>query len=134
MPTVAPVASAAPASAWPRRFRRLAILAIFLPFLALAAALYIVDQVLFNFTISIRTFFQKIADAPDIGPSMAVGVTVNHIAAVVVPLVGGALWMLDYRIPFFLGFGFALMSLIMTRLIRLPAPVAAPEGPALKAS
>ena len=36
MPTVAPVASAAPASAWPRRFRRLAILAVFLPFLALA--------------------------------------------------------------------------------------------------
>lgn len=36
MPTVAPAASAAPASAWPRRFRRLAILAVFLPFLALA--------------------------------------------------------------------------------------------------
>ncbi len=83
----------------------------------IAAALYILDQVLFNFTMSIRTFFQKIVDPADIAPSMAVGVTVNHIAAVVVPLVGGTLWMIDYRIPFWLGVGFAAASLIMVRFI-----------------
>lgn len=77
----------------------------------LAAALFIVDQVLFCFTISIRTFFQKIADREDIAPSMAVGVTVNHIVAVAVPVVGGMLWMVDYRIPFWMGTGFGLLSL-----------------------
>ncbi len=82
-----------------------------------AAGLYILDQVLFNFTVAIRTFFQKIADKEDIAPSMAMGVTVNHIAAVAVPLVGGMLWMVDYRIPFLLGVGFSVLSLIMVNFI-----------------
>ena len=85
----------------------------------LAAVLYVADQLLFCFTVSIRTYFQKIADRSDIAPSMAVGVTVNHIAAVAVPFVGGLLWMVDYRIPFLMGAGFALCSLVMTRLIKV---------------
>lgn len=86
----------------------------------LAACLYVVDQLLFCFTVSIRTYFQKIADNCDIAPSMAVGVTVNHIAAVAVPFVGGLLWMVDYRIPFIMGAGFAVTSLIMTVFIKIP--------------
>jgi predicted MFS family arabinose efflux permease len=84
----------------------------------LAASLYIIDQILFCFTVSIRTFFQKISDPSDIAPSMAVGVTVNHIAAVSVPFVGGYLWMLNYRIPFYMGAFFALTSLVMTNYIK----------------
>ena len=86
----------------------------------IAAGLYIIDQILFSFTVSIRTFFQKIADREDIAPSMAVGVTVNHIAAVFVPLVGGILWMVDYRIPFVLGTVFAVASLCLVQCIRTP--------------
>lgn len=87
----------------------------------LAAFLFIFDQILFCFTVSIRTFFQKIADAEDIAPSMAVGVTVNHIAAVAVPVVGGMLWMVDYRIPFCMGVAFALLSLMFVpRIPRHP--------------
>lgn len=84
----------------------------------LAAGLYVIDQILFSFTVSIRTFFQKIGDPEDIAPSMAVGVTVNHIAAVFVPLVGGMLWMIDYRIPFMLGTVFAIVSLCLVQCIR----------------
>jgi predicted MFS family arabinose efflux permease len=84
---------------------------------ALAAVLYVVDQISFCFTVSVRTYFQKMADPKDIAPSMAVGVTVNHIVAVIVPFVGGILWMTDRRIPFFMGAGFALCSLIMSRFI-----------------
>jgi hypothetical protein len=51
---------------------------------------------------------------------MALGVTVNHIVAVIVPFVGGALWMIDRRIPFFMGAGFAVASLIMTLFIKIP--------------
>lgn len=77
----------------------------------LVTVLYVVEQLLFNFTVAIRTFFQKIADTQDIAPSMAMGLTINHVAAVIVPVIGGALWMYDYRIPFFMGVGFALCSL-----------------------
>lgn len=82
-----------------------------------AAVLYVVDHIFFNFAIAIRTFFQKIADSADIAPSMAMSVTINHLAAVVMPVCGGMLWMLDYRIPFYMGAGLAVGSLIATQFI-----------------
>lgn len=83
----------------------------------LAMALYIIDHIFFNFAIAIRTFFQKIADPKDIAPSMAVGFTVNHIAAVVLPALGGALWMIDYSLVFFAGALFSFFSLVMVQWI-----------------
>lgn len=75
-------------------------------------ALYIIDHMLFNFSIGINTYFQKIARPKDIAPTTSVSFTINHIAAVVVPLLGGILWQFNYKIPFFLGILFCLGSLI----------------------
>jgi hypothetical protein len=82
------------------------------------ALLYILDHIFFNFAIAIRTYFQKVGDPRDIAPSMAMGFTINHIAAVVLPAVGGFLWMLDYRIPFVAGAGMSLISLVAVQAIR----------------
>jgi hypothetical protein len=90
----------------------------------LAACLYIAEQLFFNFSMAIRSFFQKIGDPGDIAPSMAVGQTVNHITAVILPLIGGLLWMIDYRIPFVLGICVALSALVMVQFIRCPSPAA----------
>ncbi len=79
------------------------------------AFLYIADHIFFNFAIAIRTFFQKIASPEDIAPSMAVGFTINHIAAVVLPVIGGLLWIVDYRIPFL---GGALLSFVSLMLVQ----------------
>jgi hypothetical protein len=84
----------------------------------LVAGLYIVEQLFTNFSMAIRSFFQKIADPADIAPSMAVGQTVNHITAVILPIVGGMLWMIDWRIPFCIGICVALSALCMTQCIR----------------
>ncbi|MBW2061815.1 MAG: MFS transporter [Deltaproteobacteria bacterium] len=78
---------------------------------------YVLDHLFFNFSIAINTFFQKIAHPADIGSSMAVGFTINHIAAVVLPVVGGLLWMVDYKITFFGGMALAFISLILVQLI-----------------
>jgi len=83
----------------------------------IVALLYIADHIFFNFAMAIRTFFQKIGDPPDIAPSMAVGFTINHIGAVIFPVIGGLLWMVDYRIPFVLGALFSLISLSAVQLI-----------------
>ena len=83
----------------------------------LVAALYVADHIFFNFAMAIRTFFQKIGDPADIAPSMAVGFTINHIGAVVFPVMGGVLWMIDYRIPFMVGAGLSLISLLAVQLI-----------------
>jgi MFS family permease len=78
----------------------------------IVALLYILDHIFFNFAIAIRTFFQKVGDPRDIAPSMAVGFTINHIAAIFLPAIGGILWIVDYRIPFLGGAVMALVSLI----------------------
>jgi MFS family permease len=46
--------------------------------------------------------------------------TINHIAAVVLPAIGGVLWMIDYRIPFVGGAVFSLVSLLAVQKIRTP--------------
>ena len=83
----------------------------------LVIVMYVLDHILFNFAIAIRTYFQKVADPADIAPSMAVGFTINHIAAVVMPAIGGLLWMVDYRIPFIAGAIFSLISLLAVQRI-----------------
>ena len=82
------------------------------------AIIYILDHVFFNFAIAIKTYFQKIGEPKDIAPSMAMGFTINHIAAVVLPVIGGYLWMLDYRIPFIAGACFSIISLIAVQKIK----------------
>ena len=84
------------------------------------AVLYILDHIFFNFAIAIRTYFQKIGDPGDIAPSMAMGFTINHIAAVILPVIGGVLWMVDYRIPFIFGAVMSLISLWAVQQIKIP--------------
>ena len=112
-----------------RKVLSLEYLSLIFVFLAYAATgskwfvalLYIFDHIFFNFSIAIRTYFQKVGDPRDIAPSMAVGFTINHIAAVFLPALGGLLWMIDYRIPFIGGAMMALVSLLAVQLIRIPA-------------
>jgi hypothetical protein len=87
------------------------------------ALLYILDHIFFNFAIAIRTYFQKVGDPQDIAPSMAMGFTINHIAAVFLPAVGGILWMVDYRIPFVAGAAMSVISLVAVQMIRVKAAV-----------
>ncbi len=82
-----------------------------------AMFLYIADHVFFNFAIGIRTFFQKISNPLDIAPSMAVGFTINHIAAVFLPALGGLLWLVDYRLVFFAGAALSFISLALVQII-----------------
>jgi Major Facilitator Superfamily len=85
----------------------------------LVAILYILDHIFFNFAIAIRTYFQKVGDPRDIAPSMAVGFTINHIAAVVLPAIGGLLWIVDYRIPFVCGAILSIVSLVAVQQIKV---------------
>ena len=84
----------------------------------IAGILFILDHIFFNFSIGINTYFQKIADPRDIAASSAVGFTINHIAAVVLPAIGGLLWMVNYKIPFLAGAFFSFISLCFVQFIR----------------
>ncbi|MCJ7801488.1 MAG: MFS transporter [Candidatus Marinimicrobia bacterium] len=86
------------------------------------AVLYVLDHIFFNFSMGIRTYFQKIGDPKDITPSMAVGFTINHIAAVIIPALGGLMWILDYRIPFIAGAIMSAISLLFVQFIKCNKP------------
>ena len=85
----------------------------------LVAVLYILDHVFFNFSIGINTYLHKIADPKDIAPSASVGFAINHIAAVFIPVVGGILWLTNFKIPFIAGAFLSVLSLGFVQFIRL---------------
>lgn len=86
----------------------------------IVAGLYVLDHIFFNFSMAIRTYFQKIGDPADVAPTMAVGFTINHIAAVVIPALGGLAWIIDYRIPFLAGAAMSIISLTAAQWIKTP--------------
>jgi hypothetical protein len=79
--------------------------------------LYVIDNIFFNFSIGLNTYLQKIADTQDLGSQTAVGFTINHISAVVIPLFGGAMWMLNWQLPFIIGAGLSALSIWFTMRI-----------------
>jgi hypothetical protein len=90
---------------------------------AVAGLLFIVDGVFFTLTLAQRTYFQKIADPSDMAATTSVAFSINHLAAVVVPVAFGALGMIDPAIIFWLGAGVASVSLSLSFLVpRHPAP------------
>lgn len=83
----------------------------------IVVGLFILDSIFFNFSIGLNTYLQKTANPEDLGSSTAVGFTINHISAVIIPVFGGILWMLNWRLPFLVGTGFTVLSLFFTQMI-----------------
>ncbi len=90
---------------------------------ALAATLYVIDHLFFALAFALKTYFQKIAAPGDIAPTAAVAFTINHIAAVFLPVLLGYLWIASPGAVFGLAAGMASVSLVFALLIpRHPAP------------
>ncbi len=83
----------------------------------LAAALYVIDHMFFAMAIAISTYFQKIADPKDMASTAGVSFTISHIAAIVIPAALGLVWMWSHALVFFIGAGFAALSLLASQLI-----------------
>lgn len=82
--------------------------------------LFVVDQVLFGFSIALQSYFQKIAVRPqEITPNISLGQTINHVAAVVVPVVGGVVWeTVGSRYTFLFGVGIVILLLTLVQGMR----------------
>jgi predicted MFS family arabinose efflux permease len=89
----------------------------------LAAGLYVLDHLFFALALALKTYFQKIADPAEIAPTAAVAFTINHIAAVFLPVLLGLLWVVSPAAVFILAAGIACGSLGLACLIpRNPEP------------
>jgi MFS family permease len=82
----------------------------------LACAFYVVYSFIAPFSaIGAATYLRKIAVPRDIAPSLAMGVTLLHATAIVVPVAAGMILnYVGYQVPFFIGCGFALIAALVT--------------------
>ncbi len=89
----------------------------------IAAILYVLDHLFFALAISLKTYFQKIAAPADIASTAGVSFTINHIAAVVIPVLFGLIWLNSHALVFTIGAVMASVSLLLSTLIpRQPEP------------
>ena len=82
-----------------------------------AALLFVADHILYSLAIAIKSYFQKIADPTDIASTAGVSFTINHIAAVVIPVTFGLVWLVSPAIVFLAGAAMASVSLGLARLV-----------------
>jgi len=83
----------------------------------IAVGLYIVDHLFFAMAIAMKTYFQKIGDPADMAPTAGVAFSINHIAAVVIPVLFGLMWLVSPAAVFLAGAGMAGLSLILARFV-----------------
>ncbi|MBL4666980.1 MAG: MFS transporter [Sneathiella sp.] len=89
----------------------------------IAASLYVIDHLFFASAIGIKSYFQKIADPKDMASTASVSFTINHIAAVVIPVLFGILWLTSPASVFFAGAAMSALSLLASfNIPRRPKP------------
>jgi MFS family permease len=81
-----------------------------------ACLFYVIYALIAPFSaIGAATYLRKIAVPRDIAPSLAMGVTLLHATAIVVPVAAGMILnYVGYRVPFFIGCGFACIAALVT--------------------
>lgn len=95
----------------------------YVTYLPVLFVLFVIDNITFGFNLALMTYFQKIAVTPEeITSNLAVEQTINHIAAIAVPIIGGTVWELfGLQAPFLAGVGIVLISLVLTQFMRTPS-------------
>ena len=100
----------------------------FVPNVGVLYAVFIVDSAFFVFGMSLTTYVGRIADRSELTPTLSMGVAMNHVAAVAMPLVGGLLWKLGYRWLFLTGVVAAAFSIFAALRVPKRRPAEA-QGP-----
>ena len=82
-----------------------------------AVALYVLDHALFALAIALKTYFQKIGDPADMASTAGVAFSINHAAAVFIPVLFGLLWLVSPAAVFLAGAAMAGVSLALSFLV-----------------
>ncbi len=81
--------------------------------------LFVADGVFFVFAMALTTYVNRIAPPEEHTSTLSMGVAMNHVAAVTMPLVGGLLWRyVDYRWAFIVGAVVAAISALVAINVR----------------
>ncbi len=100
-------------------------------------ALFVLDNIFFGLNLAVDSYFQKIARSPEeITSNVSMGQTINHVSALLVPVLGGILWVqVGPSATFLAGVVIAVISLVLVQFIRTgPDPTPVPrQGPGVAA-
>jgi len=77
----------------------------------------VLDHLFFGLRIALKTYFQKISSPEDIAPTAAVALTINHIAAIFLPVLFGLLWLVSPAIVFMAAAFLAFLSFLLALLV-----------------
>jgi len=100
-----------------------------------ASACYVVYSFIMPLSsIGAATYLRKVAVGREIAPSLAMGVTLQHTAAIIVPITTGfILNYVGFQVPFLIACGFAIMTFFVTQRLdpltqKSPARIAEDEA------
>lgn len=87
-------------------------------------ACFIIDQMLMAAGMARATYLKKIAVVPeDVSPTLSMGTTMDHILSMIVPFVGGFIWLkFGYEYVFLGGAVIAVTNLLATSRIKITRP------------
>ncbi len=86
----------------------------------LLIACYTIDNILYLGSISLTSYIGKLVPKNELRPTLSMGVTMNHIAAVAMPIIGGILWeKLGYEVVFMIGAVIVIISLVFIPFMKI---------------
>lgn len=87
--------------------------------LVLTCACFVIDQVLSSAGMARATYLKKIAVKPeDVSPTLSMGISMDHIVAMIVPWLGGLVWtFFGYEAVFLVGTLIAVGNFLLARRI-----------------
>ena len=99
-------------------------------YLPILFGLFALDNVLFSFNAALTTYIHKIAVSPEeLTSNLAAQQAIGHVAAVFMPAFGGILWaLLGSQVPFLIGVGIAVISVVFAQWVRIPRDLMPGEG------
>ncbi|MFQ6014310.1 MAG: MFS transporter [Anaerolineae bacterium] len=104
----------------------------YISYLPILYLLFVIDNILFGLSITLSTYFQKIATPEEITSNISMAQTINHVAALFVPAAGGVIWTLyGPQATFLAGVAIVLISLVLTQRMPLkeePQPAFSPAA------
>jgi MFS family permease len=91
--------------------------------------LFVLDGALFVLVMALTTYVNRIVPPSEHTPTLSMGVAMNHVGAVSMPLIGGFIWTyLGYQWLFVMGVVAAVLSVAVV-LLRVPPGRGGREGP-----
>jgi predicted MFS family arabinose efflux permease len=109
-------------------FNFLGLIGVFLgyayvPYLPVLYVLFVLDHIFFGFNLAVDSYFQKIAHSrQEITSNVSMAQTINHVSALIVPVLGGLLWtQIAPAATFLAGVVIAIVSLVLVQFIRTEA-------------